>query len=770
MSHSKRSSRIRFIQTMKTQLQLLIKLKENQDRSRRSHRRNMHQVNSLYLTTRTDELPDARNTYMSKWEEIDRLQSSPILTPPFTPSSPSIVSGPQHAVSPSRTFFSSKNMAFSKSNTTNMNILGDFSEISSLSSSTSNDISHQALYSGDDQPSPPIVVDVDAASITSVSQIVAQNKFDLSPPPPSPQKRIHQFMKSFQNNPDPAKQNLRLAKLKAEMNEADIAYRQVIRKMDILTRKQKAANELAIKALQSQLLEKSIIVKQVLDQVLETEADYTYHENETIRSMQSSLIKSQPIVDQDVFNNLLSDNKYPMPSPIYYINHQVGECKNLLFGITLVEYSQRKGQSPPLILSRCIEAVEKLGGLEKEGIYRVSGKKTSIEKIKQSFERDEEAALFGQNDIPEEVYCIASVIKIFLRELAAPLFPFNLADRITYSQIPDKELRLMNLLTRILKLPGPNYDTLKVVVCHLSKLEPMVEKNRMTISNLSMIFTPAIFQDHNYAEASLNEWKKDSVLEDLLVNANTLFADKDLRGASAITGVIDYGFEKANNGNHNNSEDILFVGDEEDFAGEKDEYHLPTPDSPSTYPTTYISPPSSTIKAVATSLQGHDSDKEADTIEPDIVPAGTPPLSQSTSRIQNSNDNTVPESSISTLLNAKVKRNSKFRNVSQDLGLTVITQHSSVKKSGPVNLDNNPLVREPNDPIISRSYAPKGTPISPSIQSATVPSFDFSIRAPEFTDSSRSSLRRSATTGRTPLSKRNKGYTTRVPIQNGSSH
>lgn len=87
-----------------------------------------------------------------------------------------------------------------------------------------------------------------------------------------------------------------------------------------------------------------------------------------------------------------------------------------------------------MILSRCIESVERLGGLEKEGIYRVSGKQTSIEKMKQAFERDEEAVSFGQNDVPEEVYCIASVIKIFLRELSTPLFPFSLADRITYSR------------------------------------------------------------------------------------------------------------------------------------------------------------------------------------------------------------------------------------------------------------------------------------------------------------------------------------------------
>lgn len=107
----------------------------------------------------------------------------------------------------------------------------------------------------------------------------------------------------------------------------DVIYRQVVRKLDTLAKKQQAANEFAIKALQSHLLEKSTIVRQVLDQVLMTEADHTWHENETVRSMQLTLTKLQPQLDQDVFNNLLAENKYPMPSPIYYINHHVGECK-----------------------------------------------------------------------------------------------------------------------------------------------------------------------------------------------------------------------------------------------------------------------------------------------------------------------------------------------------------------------------------------------------------------------------------------------------------
>lgn len=104
-------------------------------------------------------------------------------------------------------------------------------------------------------------------------------------------------------------------------------YRKVVRKLDTLTKKQRAANEFAIKSLQTQLLEKSTLVKQVLEHVLTAEMNHTHEENDIVRSMQHSLVNLRPEFDQNIFNNLLSVDKYPMPSPVYYINHHVGECK-----------------------------------------------------------------------------------------------------------------------------------------------------------------------------------------------------------------------------------------------------------------------------------------------------------------------------------------------------------------------------------------------------------------------------------------------------------
>lgn len=110
------------------------------------------------------------------------------------------------------------------------------------------------------------------------------------------------------------------------------------------------------------------------------------------------------------------------------------ETIDLIFGTSLTEYAQQRGRSPPLLITKCIEAIEKMGGLEREGIYRVSGKQSNIEKIKHAFELDEEAVVIGENDVPEDLYGLASVIKIFLRELKSPLFPFKLTDRLVYSR------------------------------------------------------------------------------------------------------------------------------------------------------------------------------------------------------------------------------------------------------------------------------------------------------------------------------------------------
>lgn len=61
------------------------------------------------------------------------------------------------------------------------------------------------------------------------------------------------------------------------------------------------------------------------------------------------------------------------PKPVYYFNFAVGECPDLIFGVSLVDYATSRGLPDgeiPKIVKLCIKEIEDRG-LNMEGIYRV---------------------------------------------------------------------------------------------------------------------------------------------------------------------------------------------------------------------------------------------------------------------------------------------------------------------------------------------------------------------------------------------------------------
>jgi vacuolar-type H+-ATPase subunit I/STV1 len=171
------------------------------------------------------------------------------------------------------------------------------------------------------------------------------------------------------------------------------------------------------------------------------------------------------------------------PKRIYYENRLYGQCKDILFGSNLNDYAIDHQRTVPLLVTKCIEAVETQGGLEKEGIYRISGRQTYIDQLKGDFEKDEEAV----DLVSKDVFTIASVLKVYLRELKQPLFNLTMQERIEYSstcqnmhyekllthpipiEIADESKRKEKLQKKISDLSKIQRDTLKSVIAHLAK-------------------------------------------------------------------------------------------------------------------------------------------------------------------------------------------------------------------------------------------------------------------------------------------------------------
>lgn len=100
-----------------------------------------------------------------------------------------------------------------------------------------------------------------------------------------------------------------------------------------------------------------------------------------------------------------------------------------MFGGSLETYALEHNKTVPTLVTKCVEAIESMSGLQKEGIYRVSGRQSNIEQLKHQFELDEDKVVLDSYD----VFTIATVLKMYIRELKRPLFDFNVQTRSAYS-------------------------------------------------------------------------------------------------------------------------------------------------------------------------------------------------------------------------------------------------------------------------------------------------------------------------------------------------
>lgn len=99
------------------------------------------------------------------------------------------------------------------------------------------------------------------------------------------------------------------------------------------------------------------------------------------------------------------------------------------FGTSLKVYADVHKRNVPVLVEQCIQAVERMGGLQKEGIYRISGRQTAVNALKLDFEKDELQVDIDQYDI----FTIASVLKMYLRELEYPLITMSLKQQSEYT-------------------------------------------------------------------------------------------------------------------------------------------------------------------------------------------------------------------------------------------------------------------------------------------------------------------------------------------------
>ncbi len=131
-------------------------------------------------------------------------------------------------------------------------------------------------------------------------------------------------------------------------------------------------------------------------------------------------------------------------SRVSYVNYWHGELKNLIFGTPLtdypltVPYRLSDTTAPPLIVTKCIEFIEK-HAIDLPGIYRTSARQSSVKQLALAIEKDELGFQFDPEK--DEPPAVAGVFKDYLRQLPEPVLAIPWAERIKYTRERDEHIR-----------------------------------------------------------------------------------------------------------------------------------------------------------------------------------------------------------------------------------------------------------------------------------------------------------------------------------------
>uniref|UniRef100_A0A3P8SI92 Rho GTPase activating protein 1 n=1 Tax=Amphiprion percula TaxID=161767 RepID=A0A3P8SI92_AMPPE len=123
-------------------------------------------------------------------------------------------------------------------------------------------------------------------------------------------------------------------------------------------------------------------------------------------------------------------------------------------------------------------------GLEIEGIFRRSANVTLVKEVQLRYNSG------GTVDFREieDVHLAAVILKTFLRELPEPLLTYQLYNDIVNFACTDSQVMIMKTLVE--SLPEENYTSLRYLITFLAQVSANSEVNKMTNSNLAVVFGP----------------------------------------------------------------------------------------------------------------------------------------------------------------------------------------------------------------------------------------------------------------------------------------
>lgn len=176
------------------------------------------------------------------------------------------------------------------------------------------------------------------------------------------------------------------------------------------------------------------------------------------------------------------------------------KAEDPIFGVPLLTALEKNpsddGIELPAIVRECLDYIEE-HGMTCEGIYRMSGVKSTVQQLRAAYNRHEQVCLSEHG--PQVV---ASLLKQFLRELPDPVLTSELGPKFEEAAaIKDETRRVETIQKLIEQLPTPNRLLLSWVFVHMTNLIRMEKHNKMNLQNVSVVLSPSMQISHRVLHA-----------------------------------------------------------------------------------------------------------------------------------------------------------------------------------------------------------------------------------------------------------------------------
>nr|XP_046242220.1 rho GTPase-activating protein 25 [Scatophagus argus] len=189
----------------------------------------------------------------------------------------------------------------------------------------------------------------------------------------------------------------------------------------------------------------------------------------------------------------MANSQSDMEEWVRALRRVIGVPSSGVFGKSLMDtvtYEQRFGSHMvPILVQKCVEFIKE-HGLNEEGIFRLPGQDNAVKQFRDAFDAGERPSFPSDTD----VHTVASLLKLYLRELPEPVVPWtqyqdflDCTNMLDSSSTESLAQGWEKLEKQIAILPRVNYNLLSYVCRFLFEVQLHSNVNKMNVENLATV-------------------------------------------------------------------------------------------------------------------------------------------------------------------------------------------------------------------------------------------------------------------------------------------